>query len=98
LGALASESPRERERGRRQTARRVRRILPSEHQDSHVAGVARRGSGPEWQTTGGGSTITLVKTLVIDVGGTNVKVCATGRRVPTRIPSGPRMTPAKMVA
>jgi len=35
--------------------------------------------------------------LVIDVGGTNVKVLATGQKVPVKIPSGPKMTPKKMV-
>jgi polyphosphate glucokinase len=35
--------------------------------------------------------------LVIDVGGTNVKVLATGHRVRVKIPSGPSMTPARMV-
>jgi polyphosphate glucokinase len=35
--------------------------------------------------------------LVIDVGGTNVKVLATGHRVRVKIPSGPQMTPARMV-
>src|SRR6476660_5066416 len=35
--------------------------------------------------------------LAIDVGGTNVKVLATGHRVRVKIPSGPDMTPAKMV-
>ena len=35
--------------------------------------------------------------LVIDIGGTNVKLLATGRREPVKIPSGPRMTPRKMV-
>lgn len=38
-----------------------------------------------------------MRTLVIDVGGTNIKVIATGRREPIKIPSGPRMTPAVMV-
>jgi len=36
--------------------------------------------------------------LVIDVGGTHVKALATGHRQPVRIPSGPEMTPRKMVA
>ena len=36
--------------------------------------------------------------LVIDVGGTHVKVQATGRRQRVKFPSGPKMTPAKMVA
>src|SRR5262245_28560298 len=35
--------------------------------------------------------------LVIDVGGTNIKV-STGRRVPLKIPSGPTMTAARMAA
>jgi hypothetical protein len=39
-----------------------------------------------------------VKILVIDVGGTNVKVLATGHKKRVEIPSGPKMTPAKMVA
>ena len=38
-----------------------------------------------------------MKTLVIDVGGTNIKVIATGRRKPVKIPSGPSMTPRLMV-
>lgn len=36
------------------------------------------------------------KILVIDVGGTHVKVLATGQRVPRKIISGPTMTPEKM--
>jgi polyphosphate glucokinase len=35
--------------------------------------------------------------LVIDVGGTNIKVLATGRKEPVKIPSGPKMTAKKMV-
>src|SRR5277367_4113750 len=38
------------------------------------------------------------KVLVIDVGGTNVKVLATGQKEPRKYPSGPTMTPKKMVA
>lgn len=38
-----------------------------------------------------------VKVLVIDVGGTNVKVLATGKRAPRKIPSGRTMTAQKMV-
>jgi polyphosphate glucokinase len=38
------------------------------------------------------------KILVIDVGGTNVKVLATGQKEPVKIPSGPKMTASKMVA
>lgn len=35
--------------------------------------------------------------LVIDVGGTHVKVLATGKKQPVKIPSGPKMTPSEMV-
>jgi polyphosphate glucokinase len=35
--------------------------------------------------------------LAIDVGGTNVKVLATGQEEPIKIPSGPKMTAKKMV-
>jgi polyphosphate glucokinase len=37
------------------------------------------------------------KVLVIDVGGTNIKMLATGQREPRKIPSGPAMTAGKMV-
>lgn len=36
--------------------------------------------------------------LVVDVGGTHVKVLATGHTQRVEIPSGPKMTPAQMVA
>ena len=36
--------------------------------------------------------------LVVDVGGTNVKILATGQDEPRRLPSGPKLTPAQMVA
>ena len=35
--------------------------------------------------------------LVIDVGGTHVKLLATGRRTPVKLDSGPELTPAVMV-
>lgn len=37
------------------------------------------------------------RVLVVDIGGTNVKLLSTGRRVPVKISSGPELTPAKMV-
>src|SRR5271155_5855780 len=37
------------------------------------------------------------KVLVIDVGGTNVKMLATGQQEPRKFPSGPAMTAQKMV-
>jgi predicted NBD/HSP70 family sugar kinase len=39
-----------------------------------------------------------MKILVIDVGGNNVKMLASGQREPRKFPSGPEMTPADMVA
>jgi len=38
-----------------------------------------------------------MKVLVVDVGGTWVKVRATGQRTPRKFPSGPAMTPEQMV-
>jgi len=38
-----------------------------------------------------------MKILVVDVGGTNVKVSATGRKDTIKIPSGPQMTAQQMV-
>ena len=39
-----------------------------------------------------------MKVLVIDIGGSNVKILATGQRTPRKFASGPTMTPKKMVA
>lgn len=36
------------------------------------------------------------KVLVIDIGGTHVKLLATGQKEPIKIPSGPEMTPRRM--
>jgi polyphosphate glucokinase len=38
------------------------------------------------------------RVLVIDIGGTHVKLLATGHRQPTKLPSGPTLTPATMVS
>ena len=38
-----------------------------------------------------------MKILVIDVGGQNIKLLASGQRKPVKIPSGPRLTPHAMV-
>jgi hypothetical protein len=53
--------------------------------------VARRGND------GGKIRPRLPKVLVIDVGGTNIKILATGKREPRKITSGPVMTPRQMV-
>jgi polyphosphate glucokinase len=39
-----------------------------------------------------------VKILVIDIGGTNVKMLASGHESPRKFPSGPELTPDQMVA
>ena len=59
---------------------------------SHGARQGRIGIQATGATRG-----TIVKILVVDVGGTNIKVLASGRRAPIKIPSGPRMTPRLMV-
>jgi polyphosphate glucokinase len=41
--------------------------------------------------------VKIPKVLVIDVGGTNIKLLATGQKEPRKIPSGPTMTAGKMV-
>jgi polyphosphate glucokinase len=38
-----------------------------------------------------------VKILVIDIGGTNIKLLASGQRTPVKVPSGPHLTPRQMV-
>jgi predicted NBD/HSP70 family sugar kinase len=38
------------------------------------------------------------KVLVIDIGGTNVKLYGPGMKEPLKIPSGPKLTPTQMVA
>jgi predicted NBD/HSP70 family sugar kinase len=38
-----------------------------------------------------------VKILVIDIGGTNIKLLASGKRAPVKVPSGPHLTPRQMV-
>jgi polyphosphate glucokinase len=39
-----------------------------------------------------------MNTLVVDVGGTHVKILATGRRTARKLESGPALTPERMVA
>lgn len=38
-----------------------------------------------------------MKVLVVDIGGTSIKILATGHRTPLRIPSGRQLTPKRMV-
>lgn len=39
-----------------------------------------------------------MRVLAVDIGGTNVKILATGQKEPRKTPSGPGLTPRKMVA
>jgi polyphosphate glucokinase len=39
-----------------------------------------------------------MRVLVVDIGGTNVKILASGEKTPRKFPSGPKLTPKKMVA
>ena len=39
-----------------------------------------------------------MKVLVVDVGGTHVKILVSGQRVPRKFPSGPTLTPKQMVS
>ena len=39
-----------------------------------------------------------MRVLVVDIGGTNVKILATGQRRPRKLPSGPKLTPKAMVS
>lgn len=39
-----------------------------------------------------------MRVLVVDVGGTNIKILATGQAGPRKFPSGPKMTPTWMVS
>ena len=39
-----------------------------------------------------------MKILVVDVGGNNVKLLVTGQKAPRKIPSGPSLSPGRMVA
>lgn len=38
-----------------------------------------------------------MRVLVVDIGGTNVKILATGQKTPRKFPSGRKLTPRKMV-
>ena len=39
-----------------------------------------------------------MKILVVDVGGNNVKLLVTGQKTPRKVPSGPNLSPGRMVA
>lgn len=39
-----------------------------------------------------------MRVLVVDIGGTNVKILVTGEKTPRKFPSGPKLTPRQMVS
>lgn len=59
---------------------------------------ASRGAEDRAESRGAAGDTGRLRTLVIDIGGTHVKLLASGRRVPVKIDSGPRLTPRAMVA
>jgi len=61
------------------------------------AAQTRRRTAHRLRPCGGPVILPCVKILVIDVGGSNVKLLATGRRSPIKVPSGPAFTPRDMV-
>lgn len=50
-----------------------------------------------WHTARHGRLKTVLKVLVVDVGGSHIKLWATAHRKPIKIPSGPSMTASDMV-
>jgi hypothetical protein len=73
------------------------RFIPTcQRGPSRRLGSARGGSsGLKWNSANGDNV--TVNVLVIDIGGTHVKLLATGRKIRVEIPSGPAMAAAKMV-
>jgi polyphosphate glucokinase len=59
---------------------------------------AKKSVTKKLSATRGSAKTPSPKTLVVDVGGTHVKVIASGQREPLRIDSGPTMTPKQMVS
>lgn len=64
-------------------------------------GMLSREEEPGFQNSFPGKPLlkgSLMKVLVVDVGGTNVKILATGQPMSRRFPSGPTLTAAQMVS
>src|SRR5262249_49012748 len=75
----------------------------ADHRALSALCVARRGAVRRSASLGDAASVRrprrdgAMNTLVIDIGGTHVKVLASGHRKPIKIPSGPAMTPKQMV-
>src|SRR6185295_12545282 len=66
-----------------------------------MASRARRSIGDDKHSAPGDNSTRgriLMNVLAVDVGGTNVKILATGHKEPRRFPSGPTLTADQMVA
>ncbi len=63
----------------------------------HLTSTAAGGSGRSASSGRRASAVRARKILVIDVGGTHIKLLSTGMKQPIKIPSGPRMTAAMMI-
>src|SRR5918993_1571079 len=83
------------ERQPRQAVRGRPRI--SEHAD--VARLSRNAQPERVRNLGTRPAVPLLmKVLAVDIGGTNVKLLATGQEAPRKFPSGRKLTPSAMVA
>ena len=61
------------------------------------AAIRRNARIPTEPRGAGSARSSNAKILVVDVGGTHIKILATGQAQPRKIPSGPRMTAKQMV-
>jgi polyphosphate glucokinase len=59
--------------------------------------MAAKGKKPARRRDGAARSASVKKVLVVDVGGTSVKILATGQPEHRAFPSGPKMTPKQMV-
>jgi polyphosphate glucokinase len=66
--------------------------------DSVRLGTSKRVSGSSGTKIRNATGKYIMNVLVIDIGGTNVKILATGQKEPRSFPSGPTLTPKRMVA
>jgi polyphosphate glucokinase len=75
-----------------------RRIAASIVATSLVIAVAMHSDAAQTAQTRTAVANAVRKVLTVDIGGTSVKMLATGQVEPQSFPSGPTMTPAQMVA
>src|SRR4029434_10228144 len=78
--------------------RRPRRPAPGGGGEVLRELVARAHGEDQLQERGPRERLAIVNVLDIDIGGTSVKVLASGEKEPRKFPSGPHLTPRQMVA